>query len=181
MLKGVTVSDGTFFHFHTVVADGIRTITEEFGYLRAAGNTEQDKGEDTHLDRQSFSGFGSDLCFGFKQGVEVLHERAVEGKEGIIEGAVEILHLALHEGGGIFLSRPARHSREAADIIVVHLQIAADILLFDFIGFLEFAVDGSQFLVHRFHLAVEDVETSVLMKAVDSDKHHGNKHDTQEK
>ena len=173
LLEGIAVTDSAIFHLNAVVTDGIRAIAEQFGYLGAAGDTEEDEGEDTHLDRHSLSGLGLDTSFRFEQRIEVLDERAVEREESVVKRAVEILHLAIHEGRRVFLPCPARHGREATDIIIIHLEVTAYILLFDFIRLFELAVEGMQFLILRRDLLVEIMEPAVLAERVsDADNEH---------
>ena len=142
LLEGITVAEGGVLDLDAVVGDGIRAVAEQFGYLGTVVDTQQDKGKDTHLDGHSLTWFGRDACFGTEQGIEVLNKGAVERKEGVVERTIETIHLAIHEGRSIPLTRAARHRSETAYVVGIDLQVAADILLLDVVGFLELVVDG---------------------------------------
>ncbi|MBQ6977174.1 MAG: hypothetical protein IJQ18_00920 [Paludibacteraceae bacterium] len=43
LFEGIAVADRAVLHFHAVVTDGVRTVTQQFGNLCGTGDTEQDQ------------------------------------------------------------------------------------------------------------------------------------------
>ena len=84
----------------TIVVDGLGGVVEEVGYLGDVGHAETDKGEDALLGAEDAAGGRIAMGLG-KQGVEVVDEGGVEGKEGLVELLEDGVEVARMGTGGL--------------------------------------------------------------------------------
>lgn len=149
VFKAFAVADGAVFDSGSVVVDGVGTVAEQFGNLRAGVNAESDERENAQFGVQGVLLLGVDAFIGFEERIEFIHEIGVDGEERVVEMPVESGHFFFEELCGCQSVGFGCHFRHLSKVVGIGNEVERDVAFLDIVGFVERMVDVFHFLVHR--------------------------------